>query len=161
MNTSYRVCRLGFWLFVPMHLGNFRNAFSVTIIRPCTIIMWTFVPWIEKWDRLFSILLVVRRSAATVCYACKTASLLHELRSDCNACVSASLALALCELCICLSVWTVLAILLCARVECIVCVCVCLCFLVKVFCLNFQLFCLCLLLLCKRAYEKCFNFFLT
>lgn len=107
MNTSYRVCRLGFSLFVPMHLGNFRNAFSVTIIRPCTIIMWTFVPWIEKWDRLFSILLVVRRSAATVCYACKTASLLHELRSDCNACVSVSLAL--CELCICLSVWTVLA----------------------------------------------------
>lgn len=123
MNTSYRVCRLGFWLFVPMHLGNFRNAFSVTIIRPCTIIMWTFVPWIEKWDRLFSILLVVRRSAATVCYACKTASLLHELRSDCNACVSASLALALCELCICLSVWTVLAFC-CVRAWSVLCVCV-------------------------------------
>lgn len=59
--------------------------------------MWTFVPWIEeKWELglfyfyffflllfLFAVLKIVVFVGATVCYACKTASLLHELGSDC------------------------------------------------------------------------------
>lgn len=148
--------------------------------------MWTFVPWIEeKWELdlfyfyffslvfLFAVLKIVVFVGATVCYACKTASLLHELGSDCMHVYYVRMSLLLT---LSLYVFTIAtaaaAAVPCECIlylfECMNCSCILLCvslslvtvlfresFLLEFSTLLFMSF------IALRANEKCFNFFLT
>lgn len=151
--------------------------------------MWTFVPWIEeKWELglfyfyfflvfLFAVLKIVVFVGATVCYACKTASLLHELGSDCMHVYYVRMSLLLTLSLYVFATATAAAVAVpCECIlylfECMNCSCILLCvyapslFLslllqcsfVKVFCSSFQLFCLCLLLLYARMRNALISF---